>query len=121
MQCPHCLSVLEDVPEYGGTIVACPHCAGRFTAPRSAVAAIPSRFRPSPRPHDKTAGMLAAILSFLIPGLGQLCQGRPLAGLAFLASCLAAALGTILFVLPVIVLIPLWLWAVVDAATTRSP
>lgn len=42
--------------------------------------------------------MVAALLSLLVPGLGQICQGRPLAGAGFiLLDCIAAILGIALF------------------------
>lgn len=114
MQCPHCLLVLEDVPEYGGTLVACPHCAGRFVAPACAVKAIPSRFRQTRRKRGISA--IAAILSFFVPGLGQMCQGRAEAGICFFLGCGVLAIAAAVLWPLALLAVPLWLWNVVDAA-----
>ena len=66
--------------------------------------------------------MIAAIVSFFIPGLGQLVQGRVLAALFFLV--LAGVLWTIAFLtlglLAFICVIPP-IWACIDAALWRGP
>ena len=58
---------------------------------------------------------MAAFLSFLCPGLGQLIQGRVLAGLIwFVAVCIS---GLLCFVAVGFVTTPiLWIWCVVNAA-----
>lgn len=97
-------------------MVACPQCAGRFTAPPSThVAGIPSRFRLTRRKQELSG--VAAVLSFLVPGLGQMCQGRVETGVCFLLACMALG-GLTLAVWPLAVAcVPVWLWNVVDAAT----
>ena len=44
---------------------------------------------------------LAAVMSFFIPGLGQMCQGKYIGGIAWL---IAVPLGYVAFVVPGIVL-----------------
>ena len=62
-----------------------------------------------------TGNVIAALLSFLLPGLGQLCQGRWLMAAAALFSVLSAV--QVHAVLGVVV----WLCWVVDAATWTPP
>jgi hypothetical protein len=58
---------------------------------------------------------LAAVASLLVPGLGQLLQGRwILAGAFFVATML----GTLCCVLPGI---GFYIWSVVDAARWKAP
>lgn len=72
--------------------------------------------RYSPR-KPAVEGLLAALLSFFLPGLGQMCQGRFGAGLGFMCCAFAAAV-CILFFWPLGVLLYLvtMIAAVVDAA-----
>ncbi len=72
MRCPFCGEEIRD------DAAKCRFC-GEWIAGRAAGSGEPSA--PSP-PHRGSAGnVLAAALSFIIPGLGQLTQGRPLAAL----------------------------------------
>jgi len=57
--------------------------------------------------------VLAALCSFFIPGLGQLCQGR--LGIAIVQFLLAVALWFVLLGWAV------HLWSVIDAATFQRP
>lgn len=66
--------------------------------------------------RDKSSGMVAALLSFLIPGLGQLCQGRVGTGAILFAAVVLAVVIGIAFVPFLAVALLLWLWAIVDAA-----
>ena len=54
----------------------------------------------------------AAVLSFFIPGLGQLCQGRPGAAMVFFGFFVFFAITVIGIPLALI----FWIGAVVDAA-----
>lgn len=72
---------------------------------------------PPPRPMYAVAPKspaLAAVLSALIPGLGQVVYGRIGAGVAFFSFLLLSLLLTVLIIgfllLPVV-----WIWAMVDA------
>ncbi len=61
-----------------------------------------------------TSNALAAIVNIFIPGVGQLIQGRLLAGLFFL---FATFIGYILLVIPGLIM---HVWAIVDAANHKS-
>lgn len=61
-----------------------------------------------------TANALAAIVNLFIPGVGQLIQGRIIAGLFFL---LAVPFGYLLFVIPGIIM---HIWCVVNAANYKD-
>lgn len=50
-----------------------------------------------------------AILSFLIPGLGQIIKGQPLKGIAFF---LGVAMGLVFLILPGVII---WIWSITDA------
>ena len=58
---------------------------------------------------------VAAILSFLIPGLGQMCQNRAMLGLL---SLIMTFFGYLLFIIPGLVL---HLVVIVDAAMWKEP
>jgi TM2 domain-containing membrane protein YozV len=58
-----------------------------------------------------TANVIAAIASFLLPGLGQLAQGRPLPALLFFLAALALWCCCLGWVIQV--------WAALDAAWWR--
>jgi hypothetical protein len=116
--CPHCQFGMEDAADLSGQLVACPRCGNHFSMPvyHTPVAiSLPTR-RSRRAPRDRTPGLIAAVLSLFVPGLGQLCTGRPGTGLLFFLSvAFLAALGVILFPLWLVGLL-IWLWAVVDAA-----
>lgn len=78
VQCPDCgKSVSTSAP-------TCPNC-GR---PMAAVVVAPMPFPPAPT-HGGTGNVVAGVASFFIPGLGQLVQGRWIAGaIHFGAACL---------------------------------
>lgn len=57
--------------------------------------------------------VLAAICSFLIPGLGQLVQGRLFAAVLFLVLTIA---GFMVFIVPGVLV---WLAAVIEAAVWK--
>jgi TM2 domain-containing membrane protein YozV len=50
-----------------------------------------------------------AIMSFFIPGLGQLIKGQPLKGLLFF---LGVCVGLAFFIIPGVFI---WLWSIIDA------
>lgn len=64
--------------------------------------------------------MLAAILSMLLPGLGQLGQGRVVAGFALIALFVASLL--LCLILIGFVLVPIvWIAGIIDALLWRPP
>jgi hypothetical protein len=109
---------MEDAADLSGQLVACPRCGNHFSMPvyHTPVAiSLPTR-RSRRAPRDRTPGLISAVLSLFVPGLGQLCTGRPGTGVLFFVSvAFLAALGVILFPLWLVGLL-IWLWAVVDAA-----
>lgn len=120
LTCPHCRFLMDDAPDLAGQLVACPRCAGQMMMPGFAPAPQPAtvihHHYHGKRGKDKAAGMVAALMSFLIPGLGQLCQGRAAMGvLLCFGTLLAVAIG---FALPPFLLVAIcfWLWAIMDAA-----
>lgn len=69
----------------------------------------------SPRKKPGVENMLAAIMSFFVPGLGQFCQGRTAAGVMFLVSFIVgAALCAVLVGIPIVLVT--CIWAAADAA-----
>ncbi len=58
---------------------------------------------------------IAAICSFLLPGLGQFVQGRAAAGIAFLIGACVLAFP---FIFPAIIV---YLWSIIDAAVYKPP
>jgi TM2 domain-containing membrane protein YozV len=73
-------------------------------------------------PGDKSPG-IAGLLSFLIPGVGQMYAGQVGRGVAWLACYWSAAVVTIILSLVVVglllvpVVIGLYIWCIVDAVT----
>lgn len=80
----------------------CKHC-GEFLSGGSA----------PPRPVTNSG--VAAVLSFFVPGLGQMYKGAIGAGFAFL---ILTTVGYLLLIVPGIAL---HLWAIIDAYNTPSP
>ena len=56
--------------------VACPHCGAAIRGTVPQVMHVPG-----PVVHSETGPVIAALASVFIPGLGQLCRGRLLAGI----------------------------------------
>jgi TM2 domain-containing membrane protein YozV len=65
--------------------------------------------------QGNAGNVIAAIASFFIPGLGQLVQGRVLPALLFFVFA-ASSYGLWFLILPLIVAVPVHLWAIIDAA-----
>ncbi len=62
--------------------------------------------------------VLAAVLSLLFPGVGQLYNGQTVAGILFLVAWFVNSIITVFFfwlVVPVLVQIGIQIWAVIDA------
>lgn len=97
--CPGCTQPL-DAPDLAGQEVACPACGTRFVMPGASVVTYQPQQRVVVhhyhRGRDRASGMLAALLSALLPGLGQMCQGRLMTGICFLLLALVAAIPLLL-------------------------
>jgi hypothetical protein len=69
--------------------------------------------------RGSTGNVIAALASFLVPGLGQLIQGRPLAAAVFfLVPVIGYALWWLLFI-PAIIGGIAHLWSIIDAAVWK--
>ena len=71
---------------------------------------------------QQTNNALAAFLSFLLPGLGQLVQGptQQTKGILMLIGFLVSVALTLVIVGFVLILV-IWLWSIVDAAVYQPP
>lgn len=68
--------------------------------------------------RGNAGNVIAALASVVVPGLGQLVQGRLLpAALFFIFAAGAYALWFL--ILPLIIAIPVHLWAIIDAAVWK--
>lgn len=99
--CPHCSGHIADDPALAGQSLKCPHCSGAFQAPLGLQLLVDDT-RPPPivarrwaihsikqrRKSNSSSAMLAVFLSFLLPGLGQLTQGRGTVGACFMIGIL---------------------------------
>lgn len=66
--------------------------------------------------QEGSAGnVIAAVCSFFLPGLGQLVQGR-IGGALLFFLITSVFYGLSFLVLPLVVAVPLHIWAIVDAA-----
>ena len=70
-------------------------------------------------PSGEKSVLLAAILSFLFPGLGHLYNGLTKKGISFIIAYLVSAVLIVLFIGFILVLI-VWLWALIDAIKTTE-
>ena len=82
----------------------CPHCGVR-------VAGIV--------PSEEKNVLLAAILSFLFPGLGHIYNGLTKKGISFIIAYIVSAILIMLLIGFVLVII-VWIWALVDAIKTTE-
>ncbi|TKB51783.1 hypothetical protein [Ferrimonas aestuarii] len=67
--------------------------------------------------QGSAGNVIAAICSFFIPGLGQLVQGRILAALLFFVFIgVGYAIGPWLLFIPYLIVVPVHVWCIIDAA-----
>lgn len=121
--CPNCGVNLDIEPDGYGQIQTCPACAGPFDAPGGEprvrlhrTPANPVRAAEAERAERSRAG--AIIAAILVPGAGQLVQGRWLAAAFFFGLAVGGALFALRGgITEAVVLLGLtWPLAVVDAA-----
>ncbi|HPC28311.1 MAG TPA: hypothetical protein PKX17_06250 [Candidatus Methanomethylicus sp.] len=84
----------------------CPKCGVRVAPPPAAAAPPPAEAGKSP--------VLALILSFLLPGLGQIYDGNAQKGIIMILAVIACAFLT-LFIIGIFLYIALWLYGMYDA------
>lgn len=82
----------------------CPHCGVR-------VAGV--------APAEEKNVVLAAILSFLFPGLGHLYNGLTRKGVSFIIAYIISAIFVVILIGFVLMLI-VWIWALIDAIKTTE-
>ena len=61
----------------------------------------------------------AAVLSFFIPGLGQIYNGELGKGITIIAAAVICWMITFLYI-GIVLLIPLWIWGIYDAHKTAE-
>lgn len=143
--CPHCQGLIELDPQLGGREVSCPHCNGLLIMPGVAVPKAAGVTEPPNKPADagplgflesanvprgQTYGQpkntgVAACLSFLWTGLGQIYNGQIPKGIllsvvaaVFLAVSVAFSQYEETLWLDLLILPPalgLWVWGIFDA------
>jgi TM2 domain-containing membrane protein YozV len=119
LQCPHCRNGVDDATDLAGQLVFCPFCRGQFQMPAPvAVASIVSS--PAYRSSYSERGpqnspRLAAVLSFLFVGLGQIYNGQ--FGKGLLLIVLQVIFGVLAFFVWPFAVIPVafWRYGMMDA------
>lgn len=67
--------------------------------------------------QGSAGNVIAALCSFFLPGLGQLIQGRILAAALFCIFIVVGYwIGPFLLFIPYIIVLPVHLWCIIDAA-----
>lgn len=109
-------------------MTVCPHCAEEIKVFASVCKHCHTRLYNTYSQPSGNRG-LAAVLSFLLPGIGQLYLGRTGSGVAFILGNVAIALSVYglystalgLLAIPAlgILSVCLWIWAIVDAGTEK--
>lgn len=109
--CPYCGVVLFDDGALAGSEVECPMCRGRMIVPGQPMFAAPAPHTTTivHHYHEEKSPGLAAVLSFLIFGLGQLYNGHFGKAVIFFVC---GVLGMLAFVVPGVII---WILGIVDA------
>lgn len=116
VNCPHCRTSLWDDGTLAGQECECPHCRGRMYFPGAVTPAQSFGSGPAAVHHvehhyhgaEKSPGV-AAVLSFLFLGLGQVYNGQ------FGKTLLFWLGGLTVVLLPV-----MWIWSIVDAYSSAE-
>ncbi len=99
--CPHCGAQVDPAAEI------CPKCGVRIKQP------------PAPQIADRKNPGLAAVLSFLFTGLGQIYNGQIGKGIAFLIIGIITWV-TVLFLIGIILVPIWWIYNIYDAYNTAK-
>jgi TM2 domain-containing membrane protein YozV len=121
IDCPHCNAKLENSPELAGQLVSCPSCGGHFQMPPIAPPqAVPFAFAATPQAasqqyrQESRAPGIAAVMSFVIPGAGQIFNGQ--IGKGIMMCCLyAVGWIFVVFLIGIPIVLGVWAWAIYDA------
>lgn len=70
-------------------------------------------------PAEEKSVLLAAILSFLFPGLGHLYNGLTKKGLTFIIAYVVSCI-LIMLLIGIVLVIIVWIWALIDAIKTTE-
>ena len=123
-QCPYCNAIIPV------DAVFCPNCGAQLTAPQPQPTYQPPpqpTYAPQPpappapamppvypqQPIKEKSSAIAAILSFLIPGVGQIYVGKAKRGILILILGIVIAMFSMfLFFIPYLIY---WLWNIYDA------
>jgi hypothetical protein len=108
--CFRCLHGFAEPEALAGQMVVCPHCQAQLLPPLA------------PRPFLQRAApaaspLLAGVLSLLLPGLGQIVQGRRAEGFCFLAAAIVLLALSLLTAAAAMLGLALLVWSVIDAAS----
>lgn len=118
MKCPACGSNISYEATEATTVGQCGNCGERVRLASAPKMALPVNDTPPITAAQQTSNMIAAVLSFFLPGLGQLGQGRTAAGLTLMVFFVISIL--LCFVLVGFILVPVvCLAAALDAVMWR--
>ncbi len=108
--CPFCGAVLFDDGSLAGYEAECPTCRGRMIVPGKPMFAAPAPTTTIVHHyHEEKSPGVAAVLSFLFLGLGQVYNGHLGKALIFFVC---GVLGMMAFVVPGVIV---WMLGIVDA------
>jgi len=123
--CPHCTFVMTDDGSLAGQLVSCPNCTGQLVMPSAVMGepvyqqpAYDPGFDPGPAYADSGGGPknsgAAAVMSFLVPGLGQIYNGDIGKGLMMIIG-MVVSIVLFFFLIGFVTYFLIWLWSIYDA------
>ena len=96
----------------------CPKCGIRASSVPSPQTP-PQQYPPQGMPPAQKSAGLAAVLSFIIPGLGQIYNGEIGKGIGILIGFIVCWC-LFFFLIPIVIAIVLWVWGIYDAYKTAE-
>ena len=97
----------------------CPKCGAGIDEKSVPITSEPTHVRSNYVVTNKNAG-LAAVLSFLFCGLGQIYAGKITKGLLFIFVGLLLGVATFIFILPGVAAVAFWIYNIYDAYTLTN-